>query len=87
METGETYKEILRGIERIRQEILTKLKQIANSAYTITLRQLAEEEGGGWLAEIPELPGCISDGETEKEALLNLMEAKEAYLECKGAGN
>ncbi len=49
--------------------------------YRITLRALSEEEGGGWLAEIPELPGCMSDGETTQEALENLQDAKETWLE------
>lgn len=49
--------------------------------YRITLRALTEEEGGGWLAEIPELPGCMSDGETTQEALENLQDAKETWLE------
>ena len=37
--------------------------------YEVTLRPLAEEEGGGWLAVIPALPGCTGDGATEMEAL------------------
>jgi predicted RNase H-like HicB family nuclease len=30
--------------------------------YRLTLRPLSAEEGGGWLAEVPDLPGCMSDG-------------------------
>ena len=37
------------------------------------------EEGGFW-AEVPSLPGCFSQGETEEELLLNIKEAIEAYL-------
>jgi len=48
--------------------------------YPVILRPLTEEEGGGWLAEIPELPGCMSDGETREEALKNLEDAKKAWL-------
>jgi len=48
--------------------------------YSISLRPLTEEEGGGWLAEIPDLPGCISDGETPEEALKNLESAKRTWL-------
>lgn len=46
----------------------------------IELRQLTDEEGGGWLASFPDLPGCMSDGETPEEALHNAMEAETAWL-------
>jgi predicted RNase H-like HicB family nuclease len=39
------------------------------SRYEVTLRPLAEQEGGGWLATIPALPGCTGDGSTEMEAI------------------
>ncbi len=46
----------------------------------IALRPLTEEEGGGWLATFPDLPGCMSDGETPEEALRNAAEAETAWL-------
>ena len=46
----------------------------------VELRPLTEEEGSGWLASFPDLPGCISDGETPEEALRNAMEAESAWL-------
>ena len=46
----------------------------------IELRPLTEEEGGGWLATFPDLPGCMSDGETPEEALCNAAEAETAWL-------
>ena len=45
------------------------------SDYRVVLSRLKEEDGGGWLAEMPELKGCISDGETQQEALTNAQEA------------
>lgn len=39
--------------------------------YPATIRQLDEEEGGGFLVEFPDLPGCAADGETRLEALEN----------------
>jgi antitoxin HicB len=44
------------------------------------LRPLTEEEGGGWLASFPDLPGCMSDGENPEEALRNAVEAESAWL-------
>jgi predicted RNase H-like HicB family nuclease len=38
------------------------------------------EEGGFW-AEVPALPGCVSQGETLEETLSNVREAAEAWLE------
>ena len=40
----------------------------------------AAEEGGFW-AEIPALPGCVSEGETFSETLVNIREAAEGWLE------
>jgi predicted RNase H-like HicB family nuclease len=36
---------------------------------------------GGYTVYVPSLPGCISEGETEKEALANIREAIHLYLE------
>jgi predicted RNase H-like HicB family nuclease len=38
------------------------------------------EEGGFW-AEVPALPGCVSEGETFDEILANIREAAEGWLE------
>ena len=35
--------------------------------YPFTIRRLSKAEGGGWLVEFPDLPGCIADGETIEE--------------------
>ncbi len=48
--------------------------------YTIRLRPLTDEEGGGWLAEVPDLPGCMSDGETPEEAAHNVLDAIQEWL-------
>lgn len=39
------------------------------------------DEDGVFVAEVPSLPGCISQGETRREALDNIREAIELYLE------
>jgi antitoxin HicB len=48
--------------------------------YPAILRPLSAEEGGGYLIEYPDLPGCMSDGETAEEALHNGQDALQAYL-------
>lgn len=42
---------------------------------------LEPSEEGGYTAIIPALPGCISEGDTKEEALKNIQEALELYLE------
>jgi predicted RNase H-like HicB family nuclease len=49
--------------------------------YRIALHPLAAE-GGGWLAEMPELPGCMSDGDTPTQALDNVMDAIACWIEA-----
>lgn len=42
---------------------------------------IARDEDGVYVAEVPSLPGCVSQGATRSEALANVQEAIEAYLE------
>ena len=48
--------------------------------YPIAIRPLSSEEGSGYLAEFPDLPGCITDGETVEEALHAAEDALQAWL-------
>lgn len=48
--------------------------------YPVTIRPLTKEEGGGYLAEFPDLPGCIADGDTVEEALHEAEDALKAWL-------
>ncbi|MCL6478170.1 MAG: type II toxin-antitoxin system HicB family antitoxin [Peptococcaceae bacterium] len=57
------------------------LEYYLNIDYEIKLRKLSEDEGGGWMAEIPSLPGCMSDGGTPEEAIDNLDGAKKSWIE------
>ena len=42
---------------------------------------LEPSEDGGYTVYVPSLPGCISEGNTREEALTNIKEAIELYLE------
>jgi len=42
---------------------------------------LEKAEEGGYVIYVPSLPGCVSQGETKEEALRNIKEAIELYLE------
>jgi predicted RNase H-like HicB family nuclease len=50
--------------------------------YAIRIERLAESDGGGYLATVPELPGCMSDGATPEEALMNVQEAIASWIEA-----
>ena len=47
--------------------------------YQFTVRPLSKAEGGGYLVEYPDIPGCMSDGETIEEAIAN---GREALRDC-----
>jgi predicted RNase H-like HicB family nuclease len=52
--------------------------------YTVVLQR---ENDGGYVATVPALPGCVSQGDSRGEALKNIEEAIELYLEdVKAAG-
>jgi predicted RNase H-like HicB family nuclease len=54
----------------------------------VKYRVLVEpDEDGVYVAEVPSLPGCISQGRTRAEALENVKEAIAAYLESLKAHN
>jgi len=46
--------------------------------YTVILQR---ESDGRYVATVPALPGCVSQGDTREEALRNIREAAEGYLE------
>jgi len=48
--------------------------------YPFTVRPLSGAEGGGYLVEFPDLPGCIADGETPEEAISAARDALKSYL-------
>ena len=42
---------------------------------------IEKDEDGIYVAECPSLPGCISQGKTRKEAIENIRDAIQGYLE------
>ncbi|MEO5375999.1 MAG: type II toxin-antitoxin system HicB family antitoxin [Alphaproteobacteria bacterium] len=50
-------------------------------AYPFTVRPLTADEGGGWLVEFPDLPGCMADGETPEGALHEASDAVRSWIE------
>lgn len=56
----------------------------APSDYPVIVQPLSEEDGGGYAAIVPDLPGCMSDGETPEEAIVNVRDAIIAWMEAAG---
>jgi antitoxin HicB len=54
---------------------------IADLEYPVLIEPLSGEDGGGFLATVPDLPGCMSDGESPEEALLNVRDAIKSWVE------
>ena len=52
-------------------------------AYAHVVEPLTEEDGGGYLITFPDLPGCMSDGETEVEAVANARDAFSAWISAR----
>ena len=51
--------------------------------YSINISTIPNEEGGGYLASIPDCPGCIADGDTIDEAIAEIQDAFEAWSMAK----
>jgi|HubBroStandDraft_1064217.scaffolds.fasta_scaffold790520_2 antitoxin HicB len=49
--------------------------------YAVLIEPLSEEDGGGFLATVPDLPGCMSDRETREAAAQNMEDAIARWLE------
>ena len=45
--------------------------------YRVTIEQ---DEDGVFVAKVPSLPGCISEGKTRKETLANIKDAIDGYI-------
>jgi antitoxin HicB len=48
--------------------------------YSVVVEPLSESDGGGFVAFVPDLPGCMSDGETPEDALANVSDAIEEWI-------
>jgi antitoxin HicB len=48
--------------------------------YPFVVRPLTDDDGGGYLVEVPDLPGCMSDGETPEEAIRNAADAMQCWI-------
>jgi antitoxin HicB len=52
-------------------------------AYSHVISQIPKEDGGGFLITFPDLPGCISDGQNEAEAVANGKDAFKLWVSAR----
>jgi len=50
--------------------------------YPVVLRPLSEDDGGGWIAIVPDLPGCMTDGVNAFDALTNAANAIDEWKDA-----
>ena len=55
---------------------------MAHLTYPVVIEPLPQEEGGGFLALVPDLPGCMSDGSSPEEAVANVQDAIDTWIEA-----
>lgn len=65
----------IRGSGCKENEIVTRKTKSKLDQYEFSVRPLSRRVGGGYIVEYPDLPGCMSDGETIEEAIANGREA------------
>lgn len=58
------------------------MKKDKTADYPFKIRHLSKEDGGGYVIEFPDLPGCMSDGETVEEAVTNGHDAVRCWLKA-----
>ena len=55
---------------------------MARLEYPVIVEPVPEHEGGGFVALVRDLPGCMSDGETIEEAIVNAEDAMRGWIEA-----
>lgn len=66
--------------------VLELCKKYDELDYPIQLKKVIERTEEFWIAEHPNLPGCITHGNTKEEALTNLEDAKKGWIYAKLSG-
>ena len=51
------------------------------SKYPIVIEALTNDPGGGFVARVPDLPGCMAEGESREEAARNVADAITAWMD------
>jgi len=50
--------------------------------FPFEIHPLSDEDGGGWLVTFPDLPGCMADGDSIEQAVVEAADAERAWLQA-----
>jgi len=85
-----TYRKVSAGVHAVHPfEAASAVGNIDQGSHSMRYTVVLErEEDGGYVASVPALPGCVSQGDTRAEAMNNIREAIELYVQdCRDAGD
>ena len=75
----------MRGLAALLYRVPETKPDGETTRYTVILQR---ERDGGYVATVPSLPGCVSQDDTREDALANIREAAELYVEdCLASGD
>lgn len=73
-------------VEQLRQSLdtlpMAQTGSVTVDEFEFTVTLTPDQDDGGFVAECPALPGCISQGETVREALANIQDAAQGWLKA-----
>lgn len=84
MTTSEARHRVLRFFRRTLRKFETERTE-ERSTFEITIELQADELDGGWIASVVELPGCMSQGDSQDEAMRNVLDAFSEVIAAKMA--
>ena len=64
------------------RKLVAFVDAVSRLEYPVVVEPLPVEEGGGFVATVPDLQGCMSDGSTPEEALTNVQDAIATWIEA-----
>lgn len=77
----DSIRRFLKQFESSREEHVDQNRHTVKSSWELTIRAEEDELDGGWIAMCEQMPGTWSQGETEDEAIENLLEAVAGVLQ------
>ena len=71
-------------VEMVRQKVRRRMMKTLNDYMAMSYRMeiVEDKDEGGFVVSYPDLPGCITCGETVESAVANALDAKKAWIEA-----
>lgn len=65
----------------VNEKIVKNTEYYMDLNYVYEVKKISEEDGGGYLIKVPLLKGCMSDGDTIEDAMKNIKDAQESWID------